>query len=125
MKTFLAAFLIGCAFLPTHAFADSENEHLSCVKELPDPYSLATRRNYVLTCRTKAPGLTVSKITANEDQCACRPVLPTENMKQGARIMSICRDAGHPCDFTDVKFKTSAGDFIFTWSPDDDALDIP
>lgn len=125
MKSFSAALLIGCAFLPAHAFAASENEHLSCVKELPDPYSLATRRDYVLTCMTKVPGLTVSKITANGDKCACRPVLPTENMKQGTRIMSICRDAGRSCDFIDVKFETSAGEFVFTWSEDEDALDIP
>ena len=39
--------------------------------------------------------------------------------------MSICRDAGRSCDFTEVKLETSAGDFIFTWSLDDDALDIP
>lgn len=99
------------------AGAGSENDKLACVKEVPNPYGLAMRQHYVLTCRTKTDGLTVVRISANDGACACRVYGATERMRAKARFMSRCTMGTKPCDFTEVTFETDAGDIVFTWDP--------
>lgn len=125
MRMTFMAFLLGLVMIPTQGIAMSENEHLSCVKELPNPNSLAARRDYVLTCMTKTPGLTVTRVMVNQGKCECQAYRSTVDMKPKTRIMSICRSSANPCDFTEVAFETNAGSFAFTWAPDQDDLSIP
>jgi hypothetical protein len=125
MRMTFMAFLLGLVMIPTQGIAMSENEHLSCVKELPNPNSLAARRDYVLTCITKTADLTITKVTVNQGKCECQAYRSTVGMKTKTRIMSICRSSANPCDFTEVAFETNAGSFAFTWAPDQDDLSIP
>ncbi len=109
---------IATFLLTTHdAAAISENDRLSSVKEVPNPYSLAMRQNYVLMCTNKIAGLTVKRISANEGACACRAIGSTGRMKPKARFMSVCEMGGKPCDFTEVEFDTDEGEIVFTWDP--------
>lgn len=124
MTRALITFLLGLTLLPMPSAAVSENDRLSCVKELPNPLSLSARKDYVLTCTTRTPGLTITKITANGGRCDCRVYRSTDNMEAKTRLMSICRNSKRPCDFTEVKFETSLGDFVFTWDPDEDEFDL-
>jgi len=117
-------FLLGLVLLPTKSAALSENDRLSCVKELPNPMGLAVRKDYVLSCTTKVDDLTITQITANDSSCDCRVYHSTQSMGAGTRFMSICRRSGSPCDFTVVKFETSSGDFVFTWDREEDELDL-
>lgn len=111
--------LLGLVLVPTKSAALSENDDLSCMKELPNPMSLAARNDYILTCTTKVAHLTVVKIVANKGKCDCQLYRSTNNMERETTFMSRCRKSGKPCDFTEVKFETNAGDFIFTWAPDE------
>ncbi len=123
-KAIIGALLAGIGSFPGQAHASSENEHLFCVKELPNPISLAARRDYVLMCVTKTPGLTLTKVVVNQGKCRCKAYRSLDSMKRGSRVMWLCRDEGRPCDFTEVAFETSAGGFTFTWEPDRDDLEL-
>jgi hypothetical protein len=39
--------------------------------------------------------------------------------------MWLCRDEGRPCDFTEVAFETTSGEFTFNWDPDRDDAELP
>ena len=124
-KTIIAALLAGACSFSGHALASSENEHLFCVKEIPNPMSLAARRDYVLMCKTKTPGLTMTNVVVNQGKCRCKAFRSLDNMTRGTRIMWLCRDDGRPCDFTEVAFETSSGEFTFKWDPDGEDPELP
>jgi hypothetical protein len=100
------------------ATAGSDDKSLSCVKEVPNPMSLAVRQNYVMSCVSKADDLTITKISANDGACACSAYNSITHMKLRDRFMVTCVDAGNPCDFTEVRFETSAGEIVLTWDPE-------
>jgi len=120
VKALLAAATLGLALMTGDAFAVSENERLSCLKELPNPLGLTVREDYVLTCTTKVDDLAVSKVTANDGACSCRLLHSDAPMKANTRFMTLCRAGAKPCDFTEVVLETNAGAIVFTWDPDVD-----
>ena len=124
-KAIIVGLLGGICFFSGQALASSENEHLFCVKEVPNPMSLAARRDYVLMCVTKTPGLTMTNVVVNQGKCRCKAYRSLDNMKLGTRVMWLCRDEGRPCDFTEVAFETTSGEFTFNWDPDRDDAELP
>jgi len=100
------------------ATAGSDDKSLSCVKEVPNPMSLAVRGNYVMSCVTKVDDLTITRITANKGACSCSVYNSITHMKPRDKFMATCVDAGNPCDFTEVRFETSAGEIVLTWDPE-------
>ena len=109
--------LLALFFVPGSAFAVSENDRLACVKEVPNPYSLAMRQHYVLMCTAKADGLTIKSISANDGACTCHIFGSAKSMKAKSRFMSRCTLGAKPCDFTEVTFETDTDEIVFNWDP--------
>jgi hypothetical protein len=120
VKALLAAATLGLTLMTGDVFAVSENERLSCLKELPNPLGLIVREDYVLTCTTKVDDLSVSNVTANDGACSCRLLHSDAPMRANTRFMTLCRAGAKPCDFTKVVLETNAGAIVFTWDPDVD-----